>query len=431
MELGLIPKDFDFATSARPETTKSILTAVGLPWFPIGERFGTIATRMADGFQVEITTYRRDLTEGRCPEVVFSDSLEEDLGRRDFRMNSMARGENGTLVDPFDGKSDIENKIIRTTGSPSTRFGEDPLRMLRAVRFASQLGFSVHRQTREAIRSFAQAIMIVSRERWLVELNKLLLGDGVEDALDLLHQTRLLGYVLPEAFVLTMQEASRLPSKNLWQHTKRVVSQSARIPEVRWAALLHDVAKPQTRVEVKGDVHFFQHEQLGAEMVESVARRLKMSNDFRESVKGLVSLHQRVGDIVSRRNDPPVSGNALRRLIRDCEENNCLIEHLIELFAADCSSSRKETQERQGAHAALLRTALATMREEDLRPKLPKGVGEAIMARFGLQPGPEVGRLKGILDGMLLDGHISAEDSIDSMLDTLIGEVRDGKHGLS
>jgi poly(A) polymerase len=409
------PKDFDFTTDALPEQTTQILEDGGWKPWPLGEKFGTVAATI-DGHDIEITTHRKDMTPGRHPDVAFTDNLETDLQRRDFTINSMAMDKTGQIIDPFNGHTDLLKRVIKTTGSPASRFGEDPLRMLRAVRFVSQLGFNLNRGTRNVMYSFAHAIMSVSRERWLEEMNKLLLGEHTTKALDIMYQTRLFGYVLPEVFHITMGEVGNLPSKDLWYHTKRVIENSEPKVDVRWAALLHDIAKPQTRFETKSEVHFFQHEYLGAEMVENVARRLKMSNDMRRSIKGLVAMHQRIGDVVSRRNTPPVSKNALRRMARDCEEKGCSLDSLISLFEADCSSRKKSVRLRQKAHGELLREALKDMKAEDLRPSLPSGIGKQIMEKFDLSPGPEVGEVKRKLDQMLLDGVITQETPVDEML---------------
>lgn len=419
MLLGGSPKDFDFATDALPDETTAILKSdpeyVGSVW-PIGEKFGTIAATV-EGFPVEITTFRRDLTQGRHPDVMFTDSLEEDLARRDFTFNSMAMGGDGNIIDPFGGQEDLAGKLIRATGEPMERFQEDPLRMLRAVRFVSKLGFGISTPTKEAIHRYAQAILTVSRERWLDEMTKLLLGQHVGMAMDYLRYTRLLGYVLPEVFPITLiPDGSYLSSKNLWMHTLHVLEKVRAEPLVRWAALVHDIAKPQTRYEEGTDtVHFFQHQMLGAELVHSLGKRLKMSNEFLWALKGLVALHHQIADTVSTRNDPPVSVSALRKVIRNCEEYGCQVDDLIELFGNDQSSMRPEAIEKKRIHAELLREALRSMREEDLKPRLPKGVGEEIMRRYGLRPGPEVGEIRKRLDAMLLDGLILPDETIDEI----------------
>jgi poly(A) polymerase len=426
--LGFEPKDYDLTTSARPEKIVEVLTSIGMDYYPIGEKFGTIAAKLADGMQVEITTHRRDLTPGRHPDVIFTDSLEEDLARRDFRMNSIACTIDENIVDPFGGQDDLKHGMISTTGDPFERFQEDPLRMLRAVRFVSKLGFLLHEQTREAIYKYAHAILIVSRERWLDELTKLLVGEHVARALEYMKHSRLLGYVLPEVFPITLvPPGNPLQSKNLWLHTLSVVDKVRKDPLVRWAALTHDIGKPQTRYEEGADtVHFFQHWALGAELVHSLGKRLKMSNEFLWALKGLVSLHHQIADAVSRNNDPPVSLSALRKVIRNCEEFGCSVEDLVELFSCDQTSNRPESVEKKRIHVELLRKALQELKEEELRPRLPKGIGEEIMARFGLQPGPEVGRIRKDLDQMLLDGLILPGETMDDIFGKLAArEVTD------
>jgi poly(A) polymerase len=418
MLLGLTPKDFDFATSARPEQTKEILTAAGLPWFPIGEKFGTIATKLTDGYQVEITTYRRDLTEGRHPDVAFSDNLEEDLSRRDFRFNSMACGPDGKIIDPFGGKADLESGRIACTGDAFARFSEDPLRMLRAVRFVSKFGFTMEIRTEKAIRDLGNSILMVSRERWLEEMDKLLVGTYAEEAIELLAKTRLLWFLVPE--LLAVWQASQLPTKShkdLWFHIKTVITRVPGRPDVRWAALLHDIAKPQTEGHKDGKIHFLGHDALGAEMVTGIARRFKMSNERRKAIRGLVFLHQRVSAAMEDSNQ--VNMRVLRRLARECQERDCRIEDLIDLFGADCSSAKPYRRNLVAEQHAALRTALEQMREEDLRPRLPAGIGNAIMEKFGLKPGPGVGELRQKLDDMLVNSEINADDSIESMLSKL------------
>lgn len=421
--LGLEPKDFDCSTSARPEATTEILkTAPGVVTvWPLGAKFGTIAAKLVDGQQIEVTTFRRDLTPGRHPDVAFADDLRTDLERRDFRYNSMAFGADGKLIDPFGGVQDLTSGRTVCTGSPYARFAEDPLRMLRAVRFTSKLGFMPDAATEKAITDLRNSIFAVSRERWLEEMDKLLVGRFVTEALELLAQTKLLWILIPE--MLAVWQMSKLQTgahKDLWHHTKVVVERVPLRPDAKWAALLHDVAKPQTCGKKDGKLHFLGHDAMGAEMANSIARRLKMSNERRRAIRGLIFLHQRVA--AAMEDSRTVSMRVLRRLVRECEERNCRIEDLIDLFGADCSSA-KETRRGLVAeqHAALV-AALGQMREEDLRPKLPAGIGNAIMERFGLKPGREVGEMRQRLDEMLVNGEINQDDSVESMLGKLEGK---------
>lgn len=387
------PHDLDFATSFGIEQIENTLKIAGFEtWRLTNRNHQTVGTKLGDK-KVEISSFS-------------GTTIEADLLRRDFTINAMATSD-GKIIDPHGGLKDISRQIIRCTNSPLDRFSEDPLRMLRAIRFVSTLGFRLDEKAKTSIEIYAHSILTTSKERWLEELTKLLVGTNVKPALELLFKTRLLGYLLPNVYPITMHPRNQTGvTKDLWYHTKVVVNKSKAAPRIRWAALLHDIAKPQTMIESGDGTHFFQHEYLGAEMADAALKRLKAGTSLRHAVRGLVALHQRVGDVVTRRNKPPVSANALRRLARDCDERKCQLEDLIELFAADCSSGRKDVVERQQAHADLLRQALKKMRAEDLRPKLPKGIGEKLMKHFNLKPGPDVGILKKKLDAMLVSGKI-------------------------
>lgn len=420
--LGMDPKDFDFTTDARPAQTKEILEGVptvATVW-PIGEKFGTMAAKLANGQQIEITTHRRDMTPGRHPDVAFTTDLATDLERRDFTMNSMACGPDGAIIDPFGGQRDLAACRVACTGDAFARFSEDPLRMLRAIRFVSKLGFDLESRTALAIRELGNSILAVSRERWLEEMDKLLVGSRVEDALQWLAQTRLLWFILPEMLAAWMEsrDASSRGVKDLWAHIKLVVGKVPPRPNLRWAALLHDIAKPQTMGKKGGKIHFLGHDALGAEMVTGIARRFKMANERRRAVRGLVFLHQRVAAALEQEPDGShaASMRVLRRLARECEERSCAIEDLVDLFGADCSSMRESKRNLVAAQHIALVGAIGRMREEDLRPRLPAGIGNAIMERFGLKPGPEIGALRQKLDQWLVEGKISPDDSVESML---------------
>ena len=428
--LGREPKDFDFATSARPNETQGILDTAGLKHWPIGEKFGTIAAKLGEE-DVEITTYRRDLTPGRHPDVAFSLNLEDDLKRRDFTINSMAMLRDGKLVDPFGGARDLTRCVIKCTGRPEDRFSEDPLRMLRAARFAAKLGFTIQPETQEAMYENAHYILTVSRERWLEEMTKLLVSDDPVAGIQVLQLTRLLWFISPELWATwAAPQFIRGPEKDLWKHVLGVVSQTPARSVVRWAALLHDVAKPQTYTNIRKQVHFLQHEVMGAEMVEGICRRLKMSNDMRRAIRALVFLHQRVAAVFSREGGSYVSARrdgrepgkivasekAMRRLVRECDMRGCSIEDLMDLFGADCTSSQQRVRNSVAEQKRVGFETLARMKEEDLRPKLPKGIGEAIMVEFNIQPGPEVGKLRARLEAKLLDGELDPSMSAADMV---------------
>lgn len=409
--IGREPKDFDFTTNALPEETKEILKFNGLNPWSLGEKFGTIAVKFSNN-DIEITTHRKDMTSGRHPEVSFTDDLNLDLKRRDFTINSIAMNRDGKLFDPFNGVEDIKKKIIQTTGLAFERFNEDPLRILRAVRFSSQFGFTIEDKTKKEMKTFSNKLNNISHERWFAEVSKLLMGNNVYNSLDILKETKILFILFPEMkniFIST----GELHSKDLWHHIKTVVSQSKKDVIIRWAALLHDIAKPLTRTEDNGQVHFFNHEVIGSKMANLIAHRFKMSNDMRKSVVGLIRLHQRIGFVKD------ISDKMIRRLIFDCEKNNCDIFDLINLFESDTSSSLESIKKMIAERGLNIRKRINEMEEENLKPKLPSGIGEEIMKKFNLKPGPEVGKIKNQLNEMLLDGEINTSMNIDSMLEVL------------
>lgn len=336
----------------------------------------------------------------------FSDDIESELARKDFTVNAMAYRD-GKIIDPFNGMADINKHILRTNGPAKERFAEDPLRMLKAVRFVSTHSFYIDQSAKDAIIEYAQSILCTSKDRWFYELNQLLLGSNVKSALELFYKTRLLGFILPELYPVTMfNRDQKHLTKDLWYHTKVVVGKSKATPTVRWAALLHDIAKPQTLCENQG-THFLQHDFLGSELANASLIRLRADKNLRLSVCGLISLHHRVGAVITSKNK--VSINALRRLIRDCKERHCEIDDLIELFYADCSSSKTQTLKKQKSYTKWIVDSLANVREEDRKPKLPKNIGKEIIAYFNLSPGPVVGEIKNKLLSLLISGEISLD----------------------
>jgi poly(A) polymerase len=296
------------------------------------------------------------------------------------------------------------------------------LALLLAVAEVSETGIDISTDTKKEFSKQAQSILSVNRAQWLEPLNRMVVGPHVATALETLFQTRLLGYIMPELYPVTMRQRHQiLVTKDLWYHTKMVTAHAINDLVVRWAALLHDIAKPYTYFEdlLTNEVHFYQHEFLGARLAQVTLAGLQVPYTTRRSIVGLIAMHQRIGDVVSRKNDPPVSMNALRRLTRDCENKFCKIEDLVELFAADCTSGRTDVQERQRAHTKLLREAVAKMREEDAKPRLPKGMGDILMSKYNLSPGPAVGRLMADLNTLLQKGEITPSSSIEEMLTKL------------
>ncbi len=290
--IGREQHDYDFCTKLTPDEIEAVIKGK-YKAYKTGKRFGTIGF-MLDGEMIEVTTFRSEkYTEGsRKPDVKYVKSLHQDLSRRDFTINAIAKRGN-KIIDPYNGAKDIKNKVIRCVGNPRERFKEDPLRILRACRFASQLGFKIERKTMEKMGKMAHHILDVSKERWMQEMDKLLLGDYSHYGLNCLISSKLFNYMIPE---LTLQygydQNSKYHDLTLWMHTKIVTLETPKDINMRWAALLHDIAKPFVRTEnKKGHSNYIKHEILGAEIVDRYATTFKWSNERRKVVVDLVKNH--------------------------------------------------------------------------------------------------------------------------------------------
>lgn len=291
--MGRPCSDYDFTTPVDPDRIEELVREAGRRPYLLGKRFGTVGFKVA-GHLVEVTTFRAEsyVGDSRRPSVEFLAELDGDLGRRDFTMNALALSGAGEIIDLFGGRADIENRVIRAVGNPRERVKEDPLRMLRAARFASQLGFAAEPETVAAIERYAHRILHVARERWVAELDKLLVGDDVTAGLSLLAETHLLRYLLPELELqVGYDQNSRYHDRTLWEHTVAVVAATPPDITLRWAALLHDVAKPFVRTEKPGRSTYVKHDLLGAEIVERTALYLKWSTARRREVRELVRDH--------------------------------------------------------------------------------------------------------------------------------------------
>lgn len=292
--LGRQCKDYDFCVMLHPDEIVSTIKKAGRHAYLIGQRFGTIGFKTPDGqHYIEVTSTRgEEYTEGsRHPVTVFGVSLSDDLSRRDFTMNALAYRK-GKIIDPFGGREDIATGTIKAVGNPTIRFKEDPLRMLRACRFAAQFDMFVEPATVKSMRKNAHKILHVSKERWVQELDKLLMAESPLYGLVHLAGTGLMRYVLPEiALQENYDQKSRYHGLDLWDHTIRVVCDTPPDLNLRWAALLHDVAKPFCRVDKTDRAIYPLHDILGAEMVDGISRRLKFSNERREYLVHTVGYH--------------------------------------------------------------------------------------------------------------------------------------------
>ena len=315
--LGIEPKDYDFCTSATPDEIEVHIKASGKRAYLVGKKYGTIGCKIKVGDEshmVEITTFRIEKYESgsRKPEVEFVKSITEDLSRRDFSINSIAArlGKDGRfkIIDPFGGRDDLlKHKIIKCVGNPKTRFKEDPLRMLRAIRFSCRFDFKIEQKTMEKMKKEAIKILNISKERWVMEIDKILQSDNPGRGLDLLWKSGLFKYMIPELDLMYgYDQNSQYHPWTLDVHTVYVV-QAIRSEtddlNMLWAGLLHDSCKIFVKTEnKKGYSNYIGHEILGAELVDKYARYLKWSNDRHKKVRELV-LHHLEDDCELRKYD--------------------------------------------------------------------------------------------------------------------------------
>ena len=405
--------DADLATDAKPDEIKQIVA----PTHPsavilVGERFGTVRLHY-DNEIIEITTFRSERynAESRKPEVCFGTKLEEDLLRRDFTINAMARHPlTGDIIDPFGGRQDLAAHVLCAVGNePDKRFDEDPLRLLRAVRFAAQLDFTIEPQTRRSMIGQAHKLQKISRERIRDEMNKLLLSDHPARGLDLLVELGLMQWIVPEVLELRgVSQAATGPvraihTKDVYAHVLRVVERSSPRLVCRWSALLHDIAKPRTRTIEEGKVHFFGHEDIGAYMARDILRQLHFDRDFIESVSRIVRLHMRANAYMSDWTD-----GAVRRLMIDSGDD---WPDLLDLSQADITSYRADKVSRAVARVSELAERCQCLKEEAERVPIKSPLdGNELMTLFGRPPGPWLRPVKEHLLGLVIDGALSPDD---------------------
>ena len=416
--LGRPVHDLDLTTDARPDRTLEIVKPLADAWWDIGRRFGTVGARFGDE-TVEITTYRADSYDGttRKPDVVFGDTLDGDLVRRDFTVNALAlRVPQVVLVDPANGVDDLLAKVLRTPTTPQASFGDDPLRMLRAARFASQLGFRVSEETVAAMREMASSLEIVSAERIRDELSKLLACDDPRPGLELLVETGLAEHILPELPALRLEIDEHHHHKDVYRHTLTVVDQAigyekqrhpGEAPDLvlRLAALLHDIGKPATRrLEGGGTVSFHHHDVVGAKLARKRLRALRFPGETVDAVGRLIELHLRFFGY----SDGAWTDSAVRRYVRDAGDQ---LERLHELTRADVTTRNRRKADRLGFAYDDLEERIAQLKaQEELDAVRPDLDGTDVMRILGLRPGPDVGRaMRFLLDVRLDEGPIGRE----------------------
>ena len=399
--LGRLGDDLDLTTDARPEQVLALVEGWAETTWDAGIAFGTVGL-LKRGQRVEITTYRAESYDpsSRKPEVTYGTSLEEDLVRRDFAMNAMALAlpdwrDPGAFVDLFGGMDDLAAGVIRTPGRPEDSFDDDPLRMMRAARFAAQLGFEVAPDVVAAMRDRAPRLGIVSAERVRGELEKLLLGAHPRAGLELLVDTGLADVVLPELPALRLEIDEHHQHKDVYEHTLQVLERAVALEQepdlvLRLAALLHDIGKPATRRhEPGGGVSFHHHEAAGARLARKRLKALTFGKDVVEAVALLTELHLRFHGY-GQPGTSPWTDAAVRRYVHDAGDQ---LERLHKLTRSDCTTRNRKRAERLArAYDDLERRIAALAEQEELRRIRPDLDGNEIMEVLGLPPGPEVGR---------------------------------------
>ncbi|RFA23430.1 CCA tRNA nucleotidyltransferase [Subtercola boreus] len=423
--LGRVVHDLDLTTDATPDEILTIMKPLAEAHWDIGRAFGTIGARIG-GETVEITTYRSDVYDQttRKPSVEFGTSLEVDLLRRDFTVNALAlRLPDLVLVDPSKGMDDLLAGILRTPSTPEVSFGDDPLRMMRAVRFTAQLGFTVDEETRFALDEMAGRIEIISAERVNEELSKLLVSAAPRRGIELLVDSGLAAYVLPEVPALSLEMDEHHHHKDVYQHSLTVLDQAIDLegsrqldgsPDLvlRLAALLHDIGKPATRrLEPGGVVSFHHHDVLGAKLAKRRLKALRYDNDTIAAVSRLIELHLRFFGYT----DGAWTDSAVRRYVRDAGP---LLERLHILVRADVTTRNVRKADRLSFAYDDLEARIAVLAsQEELDSTRPDLNGEQIMGILGLSPGREVGEAyRFLLELRLEEGPLGEEEATRRLL---------------
>ena len=416
--------DLDFTTNAQPEQIVELLEGWAEAVWDVGIRFGTVGARI-DGREVEITTYRSESydAQSRKPEVAFGNNLADDLARRDFTMNAMAVTlPSMEFVDLFDGIVDLAARRIRTPGTAQSSFDDDPLRMMRAARFASQLDATVDADVVDAMSAQAERISIVSAERVREEFSKIVMSDHPRVGLTLLVDTGIADIVLPELPLLRLEADEHHHHKDVYEHTLTVLEQAITLESVheptcepdltlRLAALLHDIGKPKTRkFEDGGRVSFHHHEVVGARMTKKRMRELRFPNDLTDDVAKLVELHLRFHGYGTGE----WTDSAVRRYVRDAGDQ---LVRLHKLTRADSTTrNRKRAQALQSAYNDLEQRIERLSEEEELAAMRPDLDGAKIMEVLGIPPGPLVGEAYNFLLGLRLDrGPLDEEQAVEAL----------------
>jgi len=422
--LGRVAPDVDLTTNADPDQILNLIKGQVDTHWEIGKEFGTIGCRIAND-QIEITTYRTDAydPESRKPEVRFGTELTEDLKRRDFTVNSMAlRLPERVFVDPFGGLRDLMDGVLKTPGKPEDSFGDDPLRMLRGARFASQLGFEIEPETFEAMKNMRERMAIISAERIQAELQKLMLGEYPRKGLEALVDSGLAEIILPELPALKLEMDEHHHHKDVYEHTLTVVEQAIDYEKdyqlepdfiLRFAALLHDIGKPATRkLEPGGAVSFYHHDVVGAKLAKKRMKALRFDNETTKAVSLLVELHLRFFGY----SDQAWTDAAIRRYVRDAGDQ---LVRLHVLTRSDVTTRNKRKADYLShAYDDLEQRIAKVMEQEQLNAMRPDLTGEEIMEILDIPAGPEVGKAyKYLLELRIENGPLEPEEAKKRLLE--------------
>ena len=422
--LGRLGNDLDFTTDARPHESKKILNAWADNTWDTGILFGTVAAKRGD-VTVEVTTYRSDKYEedSRKPEVEFGDTIEGDLSRRDFTVNAMAlelTGAQPEFIDPYGGLDDLVKKVLRTPVTAQQSFSDDPLRMMRAARFASQLNFDIAPDVSEALAAMAGRISIISAERIREEFIKLLLSPNPRIGITILVESGLADLILPEIPKLKLEIDEHHHHKDVYEHSLTVLEQAIAQEErlggpnlvIRLAALLHDIGKPKTRNLIPGGgVSFHHHEVVGARLTKTRLQALRFDNETIEAVSTLVALHLRFHGY----GDGEWTDSAVRRYVRDAGE---LLTHLHVLTRADCTTRNAKKAERLARTYDSLEERITNLAaEEELSKIRPDLDGQEVMKLLDIKPSADVGKaLDFLLELRLEHGPLGKERATDELM---------------
>ena len=422
--LGRLGNDLDFTTDAHPHQTKKILKSWADNVWDTGILFGTVAGKRGDT-TVEVTTYRTEKYEedSRNPDVEFGDNIEGDLSRRDFTVNSMAlelTGAKPEFIDPFDGLGDLGKRILRTPASARQSFTDDPLRMMRAARFASQLNFEIDEEVLTAMSTMASRISIISAERVREEFTKLLMSPNPRIGITILVDTGLAELIIPEIPKLRLEIDEHHHHKDVYEHSITVLEQAISQEErlggpnlvIRLAALLHDIGKPKTRNLLEGGgVSFHHHEVVGARLSKNRMKALRFDNDTIDAVETLVALHLRFHGY----GDGEWTDSAVRRYVRDAGD---LLVHLHVLTRADCTTRNAKKADRLARTYDGLEARIAKLAEEEELSKIrPDLDGAQVMSLLGIKPSPDVGKALDFLMELRMEhGPLGEERATEELI---------------